>query len=191
MIRRLFVAVVLVALAAALWTWRDQLFTVARSGDVPRALGDAPAVSRPPLELDVALPLVPAGIQRLRPGPGALLIHYWAPWERHGRAQAAALDSLRGLLAAEDVRVVMVCFDPLPSVARFVHRQRLRVPVLLDVQRHLREALPCPSIPYTYVLDGQGRVVIAQAGEVDWLSPTTAARLRRIVTAGRPGAPPA
>ncbi len=60
-------------------------------------------------------------------------------------------------------------------------RNRLRVPVLLDGRRALAPQLPCPSIPYTYVLDGRGRIAIAQPGEVDWLAPATRAALRGLI----------
>jgi len=83
----------------------------------------------------------------------------------------------------------VVCFDPFPSVARFVARQRLRLSVLLDTERRLRRALPCPSVPYTYVLDREGRIAVAQPGEVDWLAPGSLAALRALIAEA--GGPPA
>ena len=133
--------------------------------------------------IDVMLPAVPVGSERLATGEGPLLLHYWAPWERHGRDQVARLDSLRRLPGLERLRVVVVCFDPFPSVARFVARERLRLSVLLDHRRELRHALPCPSVPYTYVLDREGRIEVEQAGEVDWLAPATIELLRDLIAA--------
>jgi peroxiredoxin len=121
------------------------------------------------------------GMRRLHQGGRVLLLHYWAPWERNARAQAAALDSLSHLDGLEGLDVALVCFDPFPSVARFVARQRLRLVVLLDGERRLRQTLPCPSIPYTYVIDSQGRIAVAQAGEVDWLGAETRAMLGRLL----------
>jgi hypothetical protein len=117
------------------------------------------------------------GVARLTPGGRPLLVHYWAPWERHGRAQVLELDSLARTLPADGVRVAVVCFDPFPSVARYVARLRLKVPVMLDLRRDLQAVLPCPSVPYTWLLDAQGRIVAAQPGEVEWLSPATRALL--------------
>lgn len=167
----------------ALLVWRAQLFTVSRPGEAPRPIvANAPGV-RAPAAFDVVLPVVPVGMERLNDRQGALLVHYWAPWERHGAAQAAALDSLRRDPALEGLRVVIVCFDPFPSVARFVARQRLRSTVLLDGGGTLRRALPCPSVPYTYVIDPAGRIAVAQPGEVDWLAPATRAALREVLRA--------
>lgn len=176
------------ALLLAVWLWNQQLFTVARTGPA-RALAVVPADTRPARPLDVVLPAVPIGQARLRDGEGVLLVHYWAPWQRHARVQAAALDSLRRLPGMERVSVVLVCSDPFPSVARFVARQRLRLHVLIDGRRALREVLPCPSVPYTWVLDARGRVAAEQAGEVDWLAPATRDALERL--AGEPVPPPA
>jgi peroxiredoxin len=133
--------------------------------------------ARQPVTLDATLPSVPVGMERLVSGRGVLLVHYWAPWEHASRTQAAMLDSLRQLPEMEGLRVVVVCFDPFPSVARFVARQRLRLSVLIDGHGTLRGTLPCPSVPYTYVLDARGHIAIAQAGEVDWLGPGTRAAL--------------
>ena len=169
---RIAVPLVLV-IAGALWVWRTELFTVARPGDAPRPLVTLEVAKRSRAEVDVVLPMVPAGMQRVRGGGEVLLIHYWAPWERDSRDQAKALDSLRQEPSLEGLRVVVVCSDPFPSVARYVGRHRLRLAVLLDGPGELRRELPCPSIPYTYVLDRSGRIAVAQAGEVDWWNTET------------------
>jgi hypothetical protein len=170
-------ALLLVLGAIGLLWWRAELFTVAKPGDKPRALTRAASLGGTGSDalpaFDVSLPLVPVGVARLTPGGRPLLVHYWAPWERHGRAQVLALDSLARTLPVDGVRLAVVCFDPFPSVARYVGRLRLRVPVMLDLRRDLQSALPCPSVPYTWLLDARGRVVAEQPGEVEWLSPAT------------------
>jgi len=176
-------ALALVALVAIVF-WRSQLFSVSRPGEHPRALALRPPAARTRVDLDVVLPVVPGGLREVRGGEGVLLIHYWAMWERDGRSQAVALDSLRRLEAPAGLAVLAVCFDPMPSVARFVGRNRLRLPVLIDVAQDLSRALPCPSIPYTYVLDASGRIAVSQAGEVDWLSPATRAALDTLLREG-------
>ena len=171
----------LLVMGGAMWLWRAELFDVARPGDRPRALVARPAAGREATALDVVLPAVPAGMQRLHAGDQVTLIHYWAPWERHSREQAQALDSLRREPDLERLRVVVVCSDPFPSVARYVARNRLRLAVLLDGPGELRRALPCPSIPFTYVLDRSGRIAIAEPGEVDWWSAETRNALRGLL----------
>jgi peroxiredoxin len=182
--RALIVALLLVAVA---WVvWRSQLWTVARPGDAPAALRPRAADLRTPVRIDATLPVVPVGMEHLASGRGVLLIHYWAPWEHAGREQVALLDSLRQLREMQGLRVVVVCFDPFPSVARFVARHRLRLSVLIDGRGLLRATLPCPSVPYTYVVDGAGRIAVAQPGEVDWWAPETRAALEAILAEPRP-----
>lgn len=171
----LLVAAVLLLSAVV---WRSQLFTVQRPGDTPHPLAVREPVIREAATLDVVLPAVPTGMRRLRADAGVLLVHYWAPWERHSRLQATGLDSLTRLPGLESLEVVVVCFDPFPSVARYVARHRLRLAVLLDIRHELRGSLPCPSIPYTYVVDRRGHIAVAQEGEVDWLAPATIEALR-------------
>jgi len=172
--------------ALAIVVYRAQLFSVSRPGERPRALAVLAPAARKPAPLDVVLPQVPVGMAHVRDGEQVLLVHYWAPWERHGAAQAALLDSLRREPDLEPLRVVVVCFDPFPSVTRYVARHRLRLPVLLDGERRMRAALPCPSVPYTYVLDRLGQIAVAQPGEVDWFAPGSREALRALI--GEPDA---
>jgi hypothetical protein len=176
--RALLVLAVLGALG--LLVWRGELFTVQKPGAVPMPLALVPAAERRIVTFDATLAAVPAGAERVHAGAGVTIVHYWAPWERHSGAQARGLDSLRRVLPPGSVRVAVICFDPYPSVARYVARMRLRLPVLLDQRRHLADQLACPSIPYTYVVDRAGRIAVAQAGEVDWLAPQTRATLEAL-----------
>ena len=180
--RAAIVAAVVAALA--IFVYRAQLFTVSRPGDRAQALAVQAPAERRKASFDVVLPQVPVGMAHLRDGGEILLVHYWAPWERHGAIQAALLDSLRREPELEPLRAVIVCFDPFPSVSRYVARHRLRLPVLLDGKRRMRRALPCPSVPYTYVLDRRGRIAAAQPGEVDWFAPASRAALRALVGEG-------
>jgi hypothetical protein len=190
-------AAVLLFAVAALVLWRSHLFVVARPGSVPRPLAVIESPRRSAARFDVILPLVPVGAERLSAGGTVLVVHYWAPWERHAARQAATLDSLAHLEQSAfprdgaRLRVVIVCFDPFPSLARYVARQRLRLPVLLDSRRELQAALPCPSVPFTYVLDPEGRVAVAQAGEVDWLGSGTRDALCSIAASQKVPAPAA
>lgn len=171
-----------------MFVWRHELFTVQKPGARPLPLALVPAPQRRAAAFDATLAAVPVGAERLQPGGGVLLVHYWAPWERHSGQQARGLDSLRRILPPGSVRVAVVCFDPYPSVARYVARLRLRLPVLLDQRRQLAGQLECPSIPYTYVLDRGGRIAVEQAGEVDWLAPATRASLDSLFAEPAPAA---
>lgn len=177
---RLRVALPLLVLALGLVLWKLELFVV-RPGEHPSPLALRPEGSRTKVALDVALPAVPEGIRRLTGEGGPLVLQYWAPWQLHARAQVRSLDSLRREPDLERLRIVVVCFDPFPSVTRYVARQRLRLPVLLDGPGELRRTLPCPSLPFTYVIDGQGRIAAAQPGEIDWWSAESRAALRRLL----------
>jgi len=161
--------------------WRWQLVNVEPAGVLPRPLELVPDARRANAVFEATLPAVPVGEQRLRAVGGVTLVHYWAPWERHSGAQVLALDSLRRTLPPGELTVAVVCFDPFPSVTRYATRLRLRLPVLLDVRRDLVSQLPCPRIPYTYVIDARGRVAVAQSGEVDWLGSGTRETLARVV----------
>ena len=185
---RLRIALLLV-LITALVLWKSQLFLVARPGDRALPLSTVPKGQRQVARFDALLPLVPIGEMKLDSGGSPLVVEYWAPWLKHAAQQATDLDSLLRLASASGtpLRAALVCFDPFPSVTRYVARMRLRVPVVLDHERVLARVLPCPSMPYTYVIDRSARVAVAQAGEVGWLAPETRALLDSIVA--EPAAP--
>jgi hypothetical protein len=151
--------------------WRSQLIAVDRTTDRPRPL--VRRTDSVTTRFDATLPAVPVGLERLRSGDRAIILQYWAPWERHATRQIRSLDSLSRLVDPARIRIVVVCFDPFPSVARYVARQRIRTRVLLDRESGLRRALPCPSLPFTYVLERNGRIRVAQRGEVEWFAPET------------------
>ena len=182
----------LLLLAGSICTllWRHELFTVQRPGDLPRDLASIAIERRGAVSGDAVLPAVPIGMRRLRAGDEAVLVTFWAPWQQGGLAQATALDSLRRSPGLETPRIEVVCFDPFPSVARYIGRHRLALPVLLDTRGQLRAQLPCPSIPYTYVLDGEGRVAVSQPGRVEWLSPGTRRTLLGVLRETPPPMPP-
>jgi peroxiredoxin len=184
---RALVAIALVAGAGVL-AWRTHLVDVSRSTEA-RPLALAAAGDREAVAFDVTLPAVPVGMARLASGGHARLVHYWAPWERDAKAQIAALDSLDRALGDLGPEIVVVCFDPYPSVARFVARHKLRVRVVLDHERRLERALACPELPFTYVLDAGGRVAVAQGGPVAWLDPRTVELVRALAAETQEPAP--
>lgn len=172
---RVLVVVGLAVAAAAGLAWRSQLVPVERRPHppAPLALGD----TRETVRFDAVLPVVPVGERRVTPRGRPLLVHYWAPWERNGRAQIKLLDSLAREPALAGLDVVVVCSDPYPSVARFVARQRVKLTVVLDGRGDLKRQLPCPNVPFTWLLDRSGRVAGRLAGEVDWFAAGTRATL--------------
>lgn len=185
------IVLALVIGSLGLLAWRAELFTVQRRGMRPLPLALVPVAARRAVRFDASLPLVPTGVERVTAGNGALLVHFWAPWEQHSGVQALALDSLRRVLPPGELRLAVICFDPYPSVSRYVGRMRLRLPVMLDLKRVFARQLPCPSIPYTYLLDAQGRVAAEQPGEIDWLSPATRAAIDTVLAERPPVSPPA
>ena len=183
------VAVAGLVLTAVALAWRGQLVKVGRE-EAARPLALLAEAERRELGCDVVLPTVPVGMTRVQSGGTPLVIHYWAPWERNGRVQAAALDSLVKTFALSDLRVVLVTSDPFPSVARFVQRQRLKLRVLLDGPGLLRAQVPRPQLPHTVVIGRDGRTWVVQSGEVDWLAPETREALESVLDARVPDRPP-
>ncbi len=179
--RRLLLLALLAAIS--LFIWRQQLQPV--SSGARRPLEAIPASARAAADVDLVLPAVPAGLEHVRPADAVTVISYWAPWIRGSRDHARGLDSLRHDPEFGSLHASLVCFDPMPSVTRYVARHRIQLSVLLDSERRLTKRLPCPRIPFTYVIDRSGRIAVAQSGTVDWWAPQSKAVLRNLLAEPR------
>ena len=135
-----------------------------------RLLGTIPDPARELLP-DFDLPLHGGG----RMGPGALrgrvgLINFWASWCVPCRTETPALDSLGTALAGAGLVLVGISEDENRRDAeRFLAELGVRMVVAFGDGR-LRSRFHYPGLPYTLLVDRQGRVVrrwIGQLGRGD------------------------
>lgn len=124
-----------------------------------RLLAGTPPADRPPLA-DFDLEKLGGGRMELADLHGQVaLLNFWASWCGPCRVEMPALDSLRRQITDPDFAFLSLNDDIDPWRAeQFVRELDLRFPVLLGRGR-LRERYHYLGLPFTVLLDREGRVV--------------------------------
>lgn len=110
----------------------------------------------------------------------AVLLNFWASWCEPCRSEMPTLQTLAELYGPERLAVLALNFKEAPAtVARFVQRTGLRLPVLLDRDGAIARACAVKVFPTTLLIAPDGRARQRLRGELDW----TGAEAERLVQA--------
>ncbi|OHX13593.1 thioredoxin [Chromobacterium sphagni] len=99
------------------------------------------------------------------------VLNFWATWCGPCREEMPMLNGLRKKLADKGVEVVGVALDNKEQVAPFVQQLKITYPILLgndetlDLMRSLGNKTG--GLPYTLVLDRNGKVAATLTGKLD------------------------
>jgi thiol-disulfide isomerase/thioredoxin len=101
-----------------------------------------------------------------RPGTGGVLVvNFWATWCKPCKGEMPLLDELHRRLGETGGAVIAISIDRKPErVSDFVAELGLGLPVCVDGPEGLAERLDLEYLPYTFVLDGAGRILHEGAG---------------------------
>lgn len=106
----------------------------------------------------------------------AVLINFWASWCEPCIAEMPSLQSLAQRYGRDTLVVLAVNFkETAPTVERFVQRNAVTLPVLLDAQGDAARAWGATVFPTTVLINPQGRVKGVVHGGLDWTGPQAAA----------------
>ncbi len=134
---------------------------------------DLVAFDPPPPAPDFTLSTLSATVARLSDFRGRhVLLNFWATWCPPCIEEMPALQALYERLGPDDFVVVAVSSDAEGEavVGPFADRLGLTFPILLDRDAAVSAAYGAKSLPASFLLDPQGRVVAAARGERDWAS---------------------
>ena len=99
----------------------------------------------------------------------AVLINFWASWCEPCRAEMPSLQELARTHSDTLVVLAVNLKESEPTIARFVQRTDLRLPVLRDADGAIARAWGVSVYPSTVLIDAKGRVQSVVRGEVDWM----------------------
>lgn len=165
------------SLAPATQTPTQTARVVERSADpdlieARRAAGiaDCPASSDTPA-VEGGLPEVTLGClgggssMRLAGLRGPMLINLWAQWCPPCRAEAGHLAAFSSIQS--EVKVLGIDYgDPDPALAiEFAQLVAAKYPQLADPDEQLKAPLGIPGIPYSLLIDADGKIVARHPGE--------------------------
>lgn len=104
-----------------------------------------------------------------------IIINFWATWCAPCVKEMPSFEALYRRYRSKGLTLLAVSLDKDGSakIQKFVDQHKLSFPVLLDTEGVAEKLYPSFTIPFTYVIDKQGRVAARIDGAKNWQSPET------------------
>ena len=104
-----------------------------------------------------------------------VVLNFWATWCAPCRVEMPSFEKLYRRYRSEGVTVLAVTLDKNSDhkIKYFVDEYGLSFPVLIDEKGEVERLYPSMTIPFTYVIDHEGRVVARVDGAKNWESNET------------------
>lgn len=118
------------------------------------------------------------------PGSRIEIINLWATWCEACMVEMPSLQKLDELMQAEGVRVLLVSVDEeyKTEVPPVVKQLGLKLPLFIDSEQRLAEALDVSMIPVTYIVESSTRKILAiESGERDWSGSAMVEKIRALL----------
>ncbi|MFT4578608.1 MAG: peroxiredoxin [Nitrospinales bacterium] len=108
-----------------------------------------------------------------------IVLNFWATWCAPCLEEMPAFEKLYRRYRSQGVTVLAVSLDKgnISKVKDFVDANNLTFPVLIDSDGAAEKLYPSFTIPFTYVIDKEGRVAARVDGAKNWASSETFAAL--------------
>jgi len=104
-----------------------------------------------------------------------IVVNFWATWCVPCVKEMPSFENLYRRYRSQGLTLLAVSMDKGDStkVQEFADKHKLSFPILLDTKGVAEKLYPSFSIPFTYVIDKQGRVVARVDGAKNWESSET------------------
>lgn len=104
-----------------------------------------------------------------------IIVNFWATWCVPCVKEMPSFENLYRRYRSQGLTLLAVSLDKgdPTKVQEFADKHKLSFPILLDTEGIAEKLYPSFSIPFTYVIDKQGRVVARVDGAKNWESSET------------------
>jgi len=112
-----------------------------------------------------------------------VMVHFWATWCPPCIEEMPGIERLSRSLAGKDFELLAVSVDEggAETVASFLKRNKLSLPVLLDPGGTVSHSYGTFKFPETYILDRSGVVRYKVIGPGDWTVPENISAIRGLI----------
>jgi peroxiredoxin len=112
-----------------------------------------------------------------------IILNFWATWCAPCLQEMPAFEKLYRSYRSQGLTVLAVSLDKgdFSKVQSFVDSNNLTFPVLMDSDGVAEKLYPSFTIPFTYVIDKEGRVAARVDGAKNWASNETFAALEILI----------
>lgn len=104
-----------------------------------------------------------------------IFVNFWATWCVPCVKEMPSFENLYRRFRSQGMTILAVSLDKgdVAKVKEFSDKHKLSFPILLDSEGVAEKLYPSFTIPFTYVIDKQGRVVARVDGAKNWESSET------------------
>ena len=99
-----------------------------------------------------------------------VLLNFWATWCGACREEMASMQNLYSSLGKEGLEVLAVSIDRWNEdrIQKYVTKNNLTFPVLLDQNQKIRKKYHVMGLPTSYLIDGEGKIRGYASGSRTW-----------------------
>lgn len=160
------------------------LTAYAARAEPPRTLTELPAK---PVAPALALKDTAGKLHRLADSRGkVVMVNFWATWCPPCRSEMPSMQRAWEKLKGEPFEMLAVDVgEDETAISGFISAigVQLKFPILLDRDAQVMKAWPVTTLPTTFIVDGQGRIVYRAVGERAWDDPQILEKLRALIRA--------
>ncbi|MDR2313289.1 MAG: TlpA family protein disulfide reductase [Spirochaetaceae bacterium] len=178
--------VLMTAACLLLFPLEGQTGGVSREVEQAFAEANLPVLRQRVFPPDFSLPLLEGGNISLSALKGkVVLLNFWATWCPPCRAEMPSMETLYRRFKNRNFEILAVDFAERPAdVQRFVRSNNYSFPVALDSSGKVSGLYGVRSIPTTYILDRDGRIIHRMAGSLDWNNRKIAGAIETLLKSG-------
>jgi len=132
---------------------------------------------------DFTLPLLNGENASLSSYRGKIVIlNFWATWCPPCRAEMPSMETLYQRFKNQGLEILAVDLgEPARTVQQFIQNNRYTFPVMLDTNSRIGNLYGIQSIPTSFIIDREGKIIGRLVGAIHWDTPQVIAAFEALL----------